>query len=408
MLFKYTARDTNGNIIENTITATDESSAIGEVRALGFKLLEINETSQNPVIAFLASINPFKPKVKAKDLVVFSKQLSTLIDAGVPLVNGLRVLTEQSVNPEFKRVLTGVKNDIESGISIANAMEKYPKVFSVLYVSMIRAGEVGGILDVILQRLSSYLESAEELKGKVKSAMIYPIVVISIAFLITVFLLIFVIPTFKEIFASFGAELPLPTRFVLAVSDFLKSYFIYIFIALGAGIFGLKKYYQTEGGRHKIDSFLLKVPIFGDLIRKVAISKFTRTLGTLIKSGVPILQGLETVASIAGNVIVEKAVLECKDVVREGGRLAKPLNESNIFPPMVIQMIDVGEETGSIDGMLIKIADFYDTEVDNAVKGLTSMIEPLMIVMMGIIIGTIVIAMMLPMLSMGELASKMG
>jgi type IV pilus assembly protein PilC len=407
MLFKYTARDTNGNIVESTITAGDESAAIGEVRALGFKLIEIIETPQNPIVAFLSSINPFKPKVGAKDLVIFSKQLSTLIDAGVPLVRGLKVLTDQSANPEFKRVLAGVKNDIESGISIANAMEKYPKVFSVLYVSMIRAGEVGGILDVILQRLSSYLEKAEELKGKVRSAMVYPIVVISIAFLITVFLLIFVIPTFKEIFASFGAELPLPTRFVLALSDFLKRYFIYIFVVLGGAIFGFRKYYQTVKGKYKVDDFLLKVPVFGDLIRKVAISKFTRTLGTLIKSGVPILQGLETVATTSGNVVVEKSVLECKDVVKEGGRLAKPLSETDVFPPMVIQMIDVGEETGSIDGMLIKIADFYDSEVDNAVKGLTSMIEPFMIVVMGIIIGTIVIAMMLPMLSLGEIAGKL-
>jgi len=408
MKFQYTAKDSDGNITEGTMSAVSEDMVAVKLQGQGLGLLTAEELAENPVVVFLNNLNPFKPKVKGKDIVIFSRQLSTLIDAGVPLVQGLSVLVDQAQTPIFKDVLTAIKNDIESGHSIADAMSKHPDTFDTLYVSMIRAGEVGGILDVILQRLSGYLESAQELRGKVKSAMVYPGVVMSIAGLITVFLLIFIIPTFKEIFAGFGAELPAPTIFVLGLSDFLKGNFFYILIVLVAIFFGLKKYYQTENGRLMIDNYFLRLPIFGLLLKKVAIAKFTRTLGTLIKSGVPILHGLETVAATSGNVIIEKTILACREEVKEGGRLVKPLRESDVFPPMVTQMINVGEETGSIDIMLVKIADFYDKEVDNAVKGLTSMIEPVMIVVMGVIIGTIVIAMMLPMLSLGELAGNIG
>jgi type IV pilus assembly protein PilC len=367
MQFRYTARDKNNNVVESTIDADNETAAGSKIQALGFKLIEIVEVGQSPVKDFINSINIFKPRVKARDIVLFSRQLSTLIDAGVPLVQGLSVLVEQAENPAFKVVLSSIKNDIEAGQSIADAMVKHPLAFNNFYVAMVRAGEIGGILDVILKRLSVYLEAAEELKGKVKSAMVYPIVVLSIAFLITVFLLIFIIPTFKEIFAGFGAELPAVTTFVLAVSDFLKSKFIYIAIVVGGIVFALKKYYKTEKGRDKIDDYVLRLPLFGILLKKVAIAKFTNTLGTLIKSGVPILQGLETAAATAGNAIVEKAILQCRDTVKEGGRMVTPLQGSNIFPPMVTQMINVGEETGSI-----------------------------------------VIAMMLPMLSLGEIASQAG
>ncbi|HUT85453.1 MAG TPA: type II secretion system F family protein [Elusimicrobiales bacterium] len=407
MQFKYTARDKNGNVVENTLTASGEGAAIDKIKALGFKIVEISEIPQSAINNFLNTINPLKPRVKLKDIVIFSRQLSTLIDAGVPLVQGLSVLTEQAVNPVFKEVLVDLKTDIESGISIADSMAKHPKAFDNLYVAMIRAGEVGGILDVILQRLSDYLESAQELRSKVKTALIYPTVVMSIAFLITVFILIFVIPTFKGIYAEFGADLPGITKFVLAVSDIAKSKFLYIFAVIGAAIFGAKKYYQTKKGAYTVDNYVLKVPLFGTLLKKVAISKFTRTLGTLIRSGVPILQGLETVAATAGNVVIEEVILNCRETVKDGGRLVEPLQKTDLFPPMVTQMINVGEETGSVDTMLVKIADFYDKEVDAAVAGLTSMIEPLMIVFMGIVIGIIIVAMMLPMLSLGDIVGKM-
>ncbi len=273
---------------------------------------------------------------------------------------------------------------------------------------MIRAGEVGGILDTILERLSSYLEQAEALKGKVKSAMMYPLVVGIIAGAVTIFLMVFVIPTFKNIFGGFGAELPFPTRVVIGISDFLKSQIIFVLALPIVLFFGGKKFYATAKGREIVDYNMLRMPIFGILLKKVAIAKFTRTLGTLIRSGVPILQGLETVAATAGNVVIEKSVMDCRESVKEGGRLVEPLKKANIFPPMVVQMIGVGEETGSLDTMLIRIADFYDQEVDTAVKGLTSMIEPIIIVVMGVIIGGIVIAMFLPMLSMGQLAGDMG
>jgi type IV pilus assembly protein PilC len=273
---------------------------------------------------------------------------------------------------------------------------------------MVRAGEVGGILDTILERLSTYLEQAEALKAKVKSAMMYPAVVTSIAAAVTVFLMIFVIPTFKNIFSSFGAELPMPTKVVLSISGALTSNIWLVLASPLILFFGFKKFYKTPYGHLQVDTLALKAPVFGILLKKVAIAKFSRTLGTLLRSGVPILQGLETVSSTAGNLIIEKAVISCKNSVSEGGKLMEPLRKADIFPQMVIQMIGVGEETGSLDTMLVKIADFYDQEVDTAVKGLTSMIEPLIILFLGVVIGGIVIAMFLPMLELGSLASKAG
>jgi len=405
MQFIYRAKDASGKTVDGFIEAADQKTATDRIRGMKLTLVEISQKQSG---GFLAKLNPFKPKVKSKEVVIFSRQLSTLVAAGVPLVQGLSILEQQAESPLFHVTLSQIKADIESGMGIADAMKKHPAAFDTLYVSMIRAGEVGGILDTILERLSAYLESADALKAKVKSAMMYPIVVGGIASAVTVFLMIFVIPTFKDIFSSFKAELPYPTMVVIGISDFMKGN---VAIVIGVPIvmyFALKKYYKTESGRTQIDAILLKLPVFGELLKKVAISKFSRTLGTLIKSGVPILQGLETVASTAGNVVVERAILSCKDSVKDGGRLVEPLRKANLFPPMVVQMIGVGEETGCLDSMLIRIADFYDAEVDTAVKGLTSMLEPLIMVFMGVVIGGIVIAMFLPMLSLGELASKSG
>ncbi|MBI4802258.1 MAG: type II secretion system F family protein [Elusimicrobia bacterium] len=398
MQFAYKARDSGGKIQEGLVEAADQKAAMTRLRDQKLAVVEITQKAKKSPF--------FKPKVQAKDVVMFSRQLSTLVSAGVPIVQGLNILEAQAENPAFKTVVTALRTDIEAGLSIAEGMKKHPQAFSELYVSMIKAGEVGGILDTILERLSGFLEASEALKAKVKSAMMYPAIVGGAAVLITVFLIVFVIPIFKEIFSGFGAELPLPTRIVCGISDILRANIIYIILVLGGGIYGFKKYLKTEKGQEKFDDLSLKLPVFGILLKKVAIAKFTRTLGTLIKSGVPILQGLETVAKTAGNKTIERVINQSRDSIREGGRISDPLRKAEVFPPMVIQMISVGEETGGLDNMLGKIADFYDQEVDTAVHGLTSMIEPLIMIVMGVVIGTIVIAMMMPMFSMGELAGK--
>ncbi len=373
------------------------------LRAQRLIVVEISE-SEPGLFDSLAKYNPLRAKVQSKDIVLFSRQLSTLVSAGVALVSGLNILQEQIESPPFKEVVNKVKEDIEAGLSIADAMKKHPEAFSDLYVSMIKAGEVGGILDTILERLSAYLEATEELKHKVKGAMMYPAVVCSIATLVTIFLLVGVIPTFKEIFAGFGAELPLPTRIVISISEILKEQWWAFMAAPVVLYYAIKRFYKTENGKQLIDSKILQAPLFGPLFRKVSVAKFTRTLGTLVKSGVPILQAMETVAQTSGNKVIENAIMDARESIREGERIAEPLKKSGVFPPMVVQMVAVGEETGNLDIMLSKIADFYDQEVEVAIKGLTSMIEPVVIVFMGVVIGGIVIAMFIPMFELGSLA----
>lgn len=405
--FAYKARAASGTTTAGVVESADQRSAIDQLRAQRLTVLEINE-SQPGLLDALKKLDIFKPKIPQKDIVLFSRQMSTLVSAGVALVSGLNILGEQIPTKAFKDVVMKVKGDIEAGLPVADALKKHPAAFTDLYVAMIRAGEVGGILDVILERLSNYLEAAEALRLKVKGAMMYPIVVSSIAGLVTVFLLVGVIPTFKEIFSSFGAELPLPTRIVIGISESLQQFF-YIYIAVPVGIvFALKRFLKTENGKKLFDAKALQLPMFGLLLRKVAVAKFTRTLGTLVKSGVPILQAMETVAQTSGNKVIEAAIMSARESIREGERIAEPLKRSGVFPPMVTQMISVGEETGNMDIMLHKIADFYDQEVEQSIKGLTSMIEPIVIVIMGIVIGGIVVAMFIPMFELGNLASKQG
>jgi len=402
--FKYTAKNVTGKFIEGTLEAPAQKHAADRLRNQRLTVMTLNEVKTGESI--LARLNPFNKGVASKDLVIFSRQLATLVSAGVPIVQGLNILTDQIQSPVFKQIIQAIRTDIESGIAIADAMKKHPKAFSELYVSMIKAGETGGVLDAILERLSSYLEAAEELRGKVKGAMVYPIVVSGVASLVTLFLLVFVIPTFKSVFASFGGELPLATRILLSISDFLRHNFLLI-LALPIGLFfGLKKWYRTEKGVLFIDGLMIRLPVFGDLVKKVAVAKFTRTLGTLIKSGVPILQAMDTIAKTSGNKVVEEAILKSRESIREGEKIADPLKASGIFPPMVIQMISVGEETGNLEIMLTKIADFYDQEVDTAVKALTSLIEPIIICVMGLVIGSIVICMFLPIFQMSSLVDK--
>ena len=408
-VFSYKAKTSAGLVMEGLIDADEQKNAVDKLRGQKLVVLEIREKTENfidKIKAFIA--NQKKGKVTSKDLVLFSRQLSTLVSAGVPIVQSLGILETQAENPAFKEVLGAVKSDIESGLSISDALKKHPDAFPDLYTSMVKAGELGGILDTILERLTAYMESSEQLKAKVKSAMMYPAIVLSICATVTVFLMIFVIPTFKNIFASFGAELPLPTQMLIDISDAMKHFWYLIVAAPFAGWKGFEAFYKTDRGHKIIDRYTLQAPIFGIILKKVAVARFTRTLGTLIKSGVPIMQALETVAQTAGNVIIADAVLLTRESIREGGHLSDPLKKSGIFPNMVTSMISVGEETGALDIMLSKIADFYDQEVDTAVKGLTSLIEPIVIVVMGIVIGTIVVAMFMPMFGLGELAGKQG
>jgi type IV pilus assembly protein PilC len=405
--FTYKAKGADGKVQEGSIEADDQRVASERLRSQKLVVLEIGEKKPGPLDVVMGLLKG-KGHVTAKDLVLFSRQLSTLVSAGVPIVQSLGILEAQAENPAFKEVLGAVRNDIESGLSISDALRKHPDAFPELYCSMVKAGELGGILDSILERLSAYLENSAALTAKVKSAMMYPAIVLTICAAVTVFLMVFVIPTFKNIFSSFGAKLPALTQGLIDLSDFMKSWFILILIAPVAAFKGFNWGYAKRPEFTKfIDGLMLKAPIFGIILKKVAVAKFTRTLGTLIKSGVPILQALETVAATAGNLVVTDAILSTRESIREGGHLSDPLKKSGIFPNMVTSMISVGEETGSLDIMLNKIADFYDMEVDAAVKGLTSLIEPMVIVVMGVLIGTIVVAMFMPMFGLGELAGNM-
>ncbi len=389
-VFGYQGRTTAGST-QGEIEAADRNSAVAILRAKGVLTTAIKE---KPASATKEKKAGFK--VKDKEMAIFTRQFSTMIDAGLPLVQCLSILAEQSESKGLRDVTSRVARDVEAGSSLADAFRKHPKTFDDLFVNMIEVGESGGILDIVLQRLSVYIEKAAALKRKVKAAMIYPLTIVSVACIVVIFMLTFVIPTFAQMFKNLGAELPLPTKIVLWLSDFVQTWILVIIVAIVAGIFALRRYYATEAGQSVIDALLLKLPVFGTLIRKVAVARFTRTLGTLISSGVPILEGLRITARTAGNKVVEKAVLVTRAVVTAGGTITEPLKTSTVFPPMVIQMINVGEQTGALDAMLGKIADFYDDEVDTAVGALTALLEPLMIVFLGVVIGGLVVAMYLP------------
>ncbi len=386
----YQGRTVSGSTL-GEIEAADRNAAVAVLRSKGVLTTNIKEKPARAV-----KEKKIGGKVKDKEMAIFTRQFSTMIDAGLPLVQCLNILAEQSESKNLRDVTTRVGRDVEAGSSLAEAFRKHPKTFDDLFTNMIEVGESGGILEVVLQRLSVYIEKAAALKRKVKAAMIYPLTIVSVAGIVVIFMLTFIIPTFATMFKNLGADLPLPTKIVLWLSEFVQSWILVILAALGAGIYALRRYYATEAGKLLIDALLLKMPVFGMLIRKVSVARFTRTLGTLISSGVPILEGLRITARTAGNKVVEKAVLNCRAVVTAGGTITEPLKTSTVFPPMVIQMINVGEQTGALDAMLGKIADFYDDEVDTAVGALTALLEPMMIVFLGVVIGGLVVAMYLP------------
>ena len=346
------------------------------------------------------NVSWLQPKVKEKDIILFARQFSTMIDAGLPIIQCLEILYTQQGNKTFKGMIKEIKEQVESGATLAEALKRFPKHFDDLFVNMIAAGEAGGILDAILRRLAAYMEKAAKLKAQVKGAMTYPIVTLIIAIVVLGIILVFVIPVFEEMFADFGGELPLPTQIVVTASEIVKSKIIYIIVGIFILGFTLRKFYATEKGQDMADDIVLKIPVFGELLRKVAVAKFTRTMGTMLASGVAILEALDIVAKTAGNRTVERAIYDVRSGIAEGRTMADPLAESGVFPAMVCQMISVGESTGALDAMLEKIADFYDEEVDQAVDNLTSLIEPFMLVFLGVTIGGLVVAMYLPIFKM--------
>ncbi len=389
--YLWSGRTSAGGTMEGVELAESREAALSSLRRRKIQVTKIRERGREiPVLPKLSR------KVPAKRLAIFTRQFSVMLDAGLPLVQCLEILGEQEENKTFATIIQTTRSDVESGSSLAEAMRKHPKAFDDLYVNMVAAGEAGGILDVILRRLASYIEKAVKLKNQVKSALIYPVTVISIAVGVVFVILKWVIPVFASLFASAGGELPFLTRVVIGASNVIGRFWWLIGIGLIAGAAFLQQYYKTHGGRRAIDGLMLKFPIIGMLLRKVAVARFCRTLSTLTASGVPILDGLEITAKTSGNAIVEDAIMATRKSVEEGKTISEPLAETKVFPPMVVQMINVGEQTGALDQMLAKIADFYEEEVDTAVAGLMKLIEPIMITILGVIIGTIVTAMYLP------------
>ncbi len=395
-VYVWKGKNSLGNKIKGELEAVNEAAAQAQLKRLRIQNPTIKEKPKD----LFANVAFLQPKVTGKDIVVFTRMMSTMIDAGLPLVQSLQILSKQQDNPSFKRALTEILNDVETGMTLADGMRKHPNIFDELFANMIEAGELGGILDTILSRLAGFKEKSMALQQKIKGAMTYPVIVIGVAILIVGIIMVFVIPVFQEMFASMGGALPTPTQIVVDISEFIKSNVIYMGIGFWLLAFALKKYYSTEKGRMHIDALLLQAPVFGPLIRKVAVAKFTRTLSTMLESGVPILDALQVVAKTAGNKIIEQAVVHVANSIAEGRPIAEPLEESGVFPNMVVQMINVGESVGALDAMLGKIADFYDEEVDQAVENLTAMIEPFMMVFLGVTIGTLVVAMYLPIFKM--------
>lgn len=396
-IFKWEGKTLKGSMKKGEMEAPSEAAIRIHLRQQSIIPTKIATKGKEFKISL-----PGGKKVKQRSIAIFTRQLATMIDAGLPLVQSLDILSSQQDHKVFKNIIREIREDVEGGSTFAGALKKHPSTFDDLYTNLVVAGEEGGILDNILTRLSNYIEKAEALKKKVKSAMIYPAVIVSVAILVVIILMIFVIPVFETMFKSAGQSLPLPTLIVLAMSKIIKKYIVVIIPAAILFVFLFRKFYKTEAGKTLIDRLILKVPVFGMLLKKVAVARFARTLGTLVSSGVPILDGLLIVSKTAGNRIIEKAILNARASIREGETIAEPLGRSGIFPTMVTQMISVGESTGALDSMLTKIADFYDDEVDVAVSNLTSLLEPFLMVFLGVVIGGVVIAMYLPIFQMAS------
>ena len=395
-VYVWEGKNIRGAIQKGEMEAANEAAVKATLRGQKIQVSKVKAKPKD----LLESVSFLQPKVKGKTLTVFTRQFATMIDAGLPLIQGLDILGSQEPNPTLKKAITKIRGDVESGSTLSNALKKHPKIFSDLYVSLVAAGEMGGMLDTILARLATYIEKAEKLKSKVKGAMVYPSIVLTISIIVIAILLIFVIPVFQEMFEGLGGELPALTQFIVDLSAFLRSNIIFIIAGIVMLGIAYSRFRATEKGKMVTDKTMLGLPILGNVLKKSAIANFTRTLGTMTSSGVPILDGLNIVAGTAGNKVVEKAILEARSAISEGKTIAEPLSKNDLFPPMVTQMISVGESTGALDTMLGKIADFYEDEVDAAVDALTAMIEPLMMVFLGGTIGVMLAAMYLPIFKM--------
>ncbi|OQB13979.1 MAG: Type II secretion system protein F [Candidatus Omnitrophica bacterium ADurb.Bin205] len=401
--YNYTAKDKNGYTLNGSLDVSSESEAADALHKKELTIISIEQAKDK---ASKAGGKVKEHKVKLDDLVIFTRQLATMIDSGIPLVHALGILSEQVENPVLKGVVVLVRQDIEAGMSFCDALAKHPKVFSDLFINMARAGESSGMLDDILDRLASYLEKSAALSRKISSSLVYPAVVVSMAFIITAVLLLKVVPTFKGIFDVLGGQLPIPTQILIFMSDVFRKYFLFLVIFMAGLIFLFRKYIATEKGRYNFDKAQLKAPVLGELFRKLSVAKFSRTFSTLVKSGVSVLNALDIVSKTSGNKVVEEAVVSCSKAVRDGESIAAPLLRSGVFPPMVCRMISVGEQTGKLENMLTKIADFYDEQVDSATSALTSMIEPLVIAFLGIVVGGIVISLFLPVFKISQLIAQ--
>ncbi len=395
--YRYSAMDTNGRTVNGTLEADNLELVRAKLADLRFHILSIREAK---VRAGLSEWFSGIQRVKLRDLVLFSRQFATMVDAGLSVVKCLDILQKQARNPRLKDVVGRLKHDVASGMSLTEALQKHPRIFSALYVNMIRSAEVGGMLDTVLDRLATFLEKEQETRGKIKSAMTYPAVVFCFAMLMLIGLLFFVLPKFKGIFETMGLQLPLTTRLMLNSSTYLRSYWYIALVLIVGLVVSAKVIVQTEKGRYAVDAAKLRLPVFGDLMLKASVSRFARTFGTLISSGVPVLRALDIVADTAGNRVIAETVTRARASIKEGDRISTPLFASKIFPVMVTQMIAVGEETGRLDQMLVKVANFYDEEVDTTLKSLTSLIEPLMIVGLGIIVGFIAVSVISPIYSL--------
>ena len=399
--YKYSGKNAQGKNVSGSISAENEAAAMNRLRGQKIQVAALNISAGfNP---FAAIKRMMGPGVSITDISIFSRQFATMINAGLPVLQALSIIGEQTPNAAFKKIIQSLKDDIGSGGNLSDSMGRFPQVFDELYVNMIRSGELGGVLDVILERLSIYMEKNDALRRKIKSAMMYPSVVMTVAVGVVIFLMVKVVPTFKDVFDSFGASLPGPTLLLLSISKFFQHFWWAVIVGAVSVIVAFKLVGKTAKGAFMIDAGMLKIPVFGELIKKSSVAKFARTLGTLLKSGVPILEALDTVAKTAGNKVVEDVILTARASIREGQGITEPLKKNGVFPPMGVQMVSVGEETGKIDDMLMRAADFYETEVDTAVEGLSSILEPIIIVFLGGTIGFIVIAMFMPMFSLGDM-----
>jgi len=400
-VYQWQGRARNNQATKGEMEAASDQEVRNRLQRQGITPEKVKKKPKD----LFENVSFLQPKVKEQDVIVFARQFSTMIDAGLPIIQCLDILQAQQENKTFQKMLKDIKESVESGQTLAESLKKYPNQFDALFVNMVAAGEAGGILDVILRRLAAYMEKAAKLKSQVKGAMTYPIVTIIIAIVVVAVILVFVIPVFEEMFADFGEALPMPTQVVISMSEFVKGNILWIIIGIVLFILAFRQFYKTERGKAIVDDLMLKTPVIGVLVRKSAVARFTRTMGTMLASGVAILEALEIVARTAGNKTIEKAVYHVRSGIAEGQTIADPLTETNVFPPMVCQMIAVGESTGAIDAMMEKIADFYEDEVDQAVDNLTSLIEPFMLVFLGVVVGGLVISMYLPIFTMAGAVS---